>query len=39
MFDLTKPIGNEVVFGTTLLLIVLWIVLWQILKYISKGIK
>jgi len=39
MFDLTKPISNEIVFGTTLLLIVLWIVLWQILKYISKGIK
>jgi hypothetical protein len=39
MFDLTKPISNEVVFTTTLLLIVLWIVIWQILKNISKGIK
>jgi uncharacterized membrane protein len=39
MFDLTKPISNEVVFGTVLSLIVLCIVIWQILKYISKGIK
>jgi hypothetical protein len=39
MFDLTKPISNEVVFATTLLLIVLWIVMWQILKYMAKGRK
>jgi hypothetical protein len=32
-----EPISNGVVFGTTIGLIVMWIVFWQILKFLAKG--
>jgi hypothetical protein len=34
-----EPISNVVVFGTTIGLIVMWIVFWQILKFLAKGKK
>jgi hypothetical protein len=34
-----EPISNGVVFGTTAVLIVMWIAFWQILKFLAKGKK